>query len=145
FLGTSIDVWDQTPVRTPEPPSTLGIEQGTTEFDTPDFKIRIVNASGTLAVLEPKGANGFDFTPADRLSARSKDGFYHLGDIRFWLKMKDGAWREFSTATARKPVLTLPAQSPEIAKSDLSPTLPADCPVRVVRIWTVNGGRLALH
>jgi len=40
-----------------------------------------------LAALEPNGGNGFDFTPADRLVMRSKDGFYHLGDIKFRLKM----------------------------------------------------------
>jgi hypothetical protein len=79
----------QTPTRTPEPPSTLGLEMGYTEFDTPGFYIRLVKASQTLAALEPKGANGFDFTPADRLAARSKDGFYHLGDIKFRLKMDD--------------------------------------------------------
>ncbi|HEX3101934.1 MAG TPA: DUF5695 domain-containing protein, partial [Pyrinomonadaceae bacterium] len=141
----SLETFSQTPVKTPEIPSTLGLEQGLAEFDTPDFKIKLVNASQTLAALEPKGANGFDFTPADRLVPRSKDGFYHLGDITFRLKMDDGTWREFSTATARRPVTVLPVQAPDIAKADLSPTLPADCPVQVTRTWTVRAGRLALH
>ncbi len=135
----------QAPAKTPEPPSTLGLEQGFSEFDTPDFRIKLLKASQTLAALEPKSANGFDFTPADRLAVRSKDGFYHLGDIKFRLKMGDGTWLEFSTATARKPVLNLPAQSPDIARSDLSPTLPAVCPVQVIRTWTVRDGRLTLH
>ncbi|MEQ1644835.1 MAG: DUF5695 domain-containing protein, partial [Pyrinomonadaceae bacterium] len=134
----------QTPTRTPEAPSTLGLEQGVKEFDTADFTIRIVNASGTLSALEPKGQNGFDFTPADRLTPRSKDGFYHLGDIKFRLKIVD-TWREFSTATTRKPVTSLPAQSPDIAKHDLTPTLPAVCPVQVIRTWTLQDGRLVLH
>ena len=141
----SLRVTGQVPVKTPEPPSTLGLERGTTEFDTPDFKIAIVNASGTLASLEPKGGNGFDFTPADRLVARSKDGYYHLGDIKFRLQMSDGAWREFSTAVSRKPVISLPVQAPDLAKTDLTPTLPADCPVQVIRTWTINNGKLALH
>src|SRR5437899_9851955 len=100
FLVFSVSlIWafGQTPTRTPELSSTLGLEQGTTEFNTPDFKIKIVNASQTLAALEPNGGNGFDFTPADRLVMRSKDGFYHLGDIKFRLKNDDGTWREFST------------------------------------------------
>ena len=135
----------QTPMKTPEPPLTLGLEQGLAEFDTLDFKIKLVNASQTLAALEPKDGNGFDFTPADRLIARSKDGFYHLGDIKFRLKMEDGTWREFSTATTRKPIIALPTQTPDLAKADLSPTLPADCPIQVVRTWTVEKGRLTLH
>lgn len=141
----SLEALSQTPVKTPEAPSTLGLEQGNTEFDTQDFKIKLVKTSQTLAALEPKGANGFDFTTADRLVPRSKDGFYHLGDIKFRLKMEDGTWREFSTATARKPVTVMPAQSPDIAKADLSPTLPADCPLQVIRTWTTRDGRLALN
>ena len=135
----------QTPVGTPQPPPTLGIEQGISEFDTPDFHIKLVKASQTLAALEPKGANGFDFTPADRMEMRARDGFYHFGDITFRLRNDDGIWREFSTATARKPVLPLTAQSPDLAKADLSPTLSADCPVQVIRTWTIENGRLALH
>lgn len=135
----------QTPTATPEKPPTLGLEQGFVEFDTPDFKIKLVKASQTLASLEPKGANGFDFTPADRLAMRAKDGFYHFGDITFRLKNDEGTWREFSTAVTRKPVITLPAQSPDLARADLSPTLPADCPVQVIRTWTIENGRLALH
>jgi hypothetical protein len=135
----------QTPTRTPELPPTLGIEQGISEFDTPDFRIKLVNASQTLAALEPKGANGFDFTPADRIANRARDGFYHFGDITFRLKNDDETWREFSTATARKPVLALPVQFPDLARADLSPTLPADCPVQVIRTWTVAGGKLALQ
>ncbi len=144
-IGLSLSDFAQSPVKTPEAPSTLGLERGTKEFDTPDFKVRIVSDSGTIAALEPKGGGGFDFTPADRLTQRSKDGFYHLGDIKFRLKMADGAWREFSTATVRKPVIQLPAQSPDLAKADLSPTLPGDCPVQVIRVWTVRTGRLTLH
>lgn len=135
----------QTPVKTPELSSTLGLETGFDEFKTPDFKVKLVKASQTLAALEPNGANGFDFTPADRLVTRSKDGFYHLGDIKFRLKNDDGTWREFSTATARKPVIVLPAKAPDIARSDLSPTLPADCPVQVIRTWTIRSGRFILH
>lgn len=135
----------QTPTRTPEPPATLGLEQGVTEFSTPDFKIKLVKASQTLAALEPVGAGGFDFTPADRMAKRSADGFYHFGDITFGLRLDDGSWREFSTAAARKPVLAMPVQAPDLARADLSPTLPTDCPVRVVRTWTVEHGRLALH
>src|SRR5260221_1704987 len=73
----------QAPAKTPGPPPTLGLEKGIKRFDTPDFKIGVANASLTLPSLQPQGADGFDFTPADLLEARSKDGFYHLGDIQF--------------------------------------------------------------
>jgi len=39
----------------PPPPPTLGLEKGTLEFDTPDFTLRLVGASQTIAALEPKG------------------------------------------------------------------------------------------
>src|SRR5689334_15003621 len=67
--------------RLPAAPPTLGLEVGTLDFDTPDFKLKLVKASQTVAALEPKGADGFDFTPADRLQARAANGFNHLGDI----------------------------------------------------------------
>jgi len=141
----TISALGQSPAKTPEQPSTLGLEQGYIEFVTPDFRVKFVKASQTLAALEPQGGNGFDFTPADRIVARSKDGFYHFGDIRFTLRSENGPWREFSTATARKPVNVLPAHSPDLARSDLAPTLPADCPVQVIRTWTIKDRRLALH
>src|ERR1035437_1293113 len=144
-LALSVGVLGQAPTRTPGAPATLGLDQGLVEFNTPDFKVKLVRSSQTLAALEPNSAEGFDFTPSDRLSVRDKDGFYHLGDIKFKLKNSDGTWREFSTATARKPVLVMPTESPDIARADLSPTLPADCPVQVIRTWTVTNGRLEMH
>src|SRR5437762_9316116 len=77
----------QTPTRTPEPPKTLGIEQGTLTFQTADFDLKLLRSSQTVAALLPKGANGFDFTPADWLDRRASDGFYHLGDIRFSVRV----------------------------------------------------------
>src|SRR6266542_4583862 len=55
------------PDQRPSQPPTLGLEQGYIELDTPDFTLKLVKASQTVAALQPKGANGFDFTPADRL------------------------------------------------------------------------------
>src|SRR5664279_3062205 len=78
-----MDVTGQAPANTPETVATLGLEQGLLLAETPDFRIKLVTASQTLAALEPVGENVFDFTPADRLSIRSRDGFYHLGDIKF--------------------------------------------------------------
>src|ERR1043166_8411455 len=71
----------QQPTPTPLPPPTLGLDQGYSEFDTHNFKLKLVKASQTIAALEPKGADGFDFTPADRLERRASNGFHHLGDL----------------------------------------------------------------
>ncbi len=52
---------------------TLGLEQGISSFDTPFFDLDLVNASQTVAALKPKGADGFDFTPA-RLARAPEPG-----------------------------------------------------------------------
>jgi hypothetical protein len=107
----------QTPGRgQPQPPPpTLGLEHGTLDFDTPDFKLKLVKDSQTIAALEPKGAKGvdpntpFDFTPADQLPARQGDRFNHLGDITIRVKQEgwqDGAWVDLSSSNARRLVVS---------------------------------------
>lgn len=127
-------------------PPTLGLDQGYLEFDTPDFKLKLVKASQTVAALEPKGAGGFDFTPADRLERRAANGFHHLGDLTLRLRAgSSGPWQKYSTADARKPVQALPASGNILAAADLSPTLPADIPLQVTRSWTLEDSRLVLR
>jgi len=133
-------------------PPTLGLEGGTLDIDTPDFDLKLVKSSQTIAALAPKGAVGynnapFDFTPADQLQARAANGFNHLGDITFRIRTGDGgAWVSYSTATARKPVTALPAEGKTLAAADLSPTLPDDCPLHITRSWLLDStGRLVLH
>jgi hypothetical protein len=142
-LGLCVLAVAQSP--TPTPPATLGLEQGFQEFTTSAFRLKLVKASQTVAALEPVGGSGFDFTPADRLSVRAADGFYHLGDLRFTVRVGSGDWREFSTAAQRKPVIALDVKSPDLARADLSPTLPDDCPIKVIRTWTVRDRQLTLH
>ncbi len=125
---------------------TLGLEQGTSTFDTPSFELELVNASQTVAGLRPKGADGFDFTPADWLERRESDGFFHLGDLNLRLRMAGSdTWRDYSTAAARKPVQGLPASGTTLAAADLAPTLPNDIPLQVRRYWEMAGGELALR
>lgn len=132
--------------RPPVPPPTLGLEQGYLEFSTPDFNLKLVKASQTVAALQPKSSKGFDFTPADRLATRASDGFYHLGDLTLRIrKGNSGSWQEYSTATTRKSVLSLPVSGPVLAAADLTPTLAADCPVQVIRTWAIDKGRLVLR
>jgi hypothetical protein len=131
-----------------EPPAAPGpmLQQGIDHLPTPGFDLDLVRSSQTVAALKPKAAEGFDFTPGDLLIRRSTDGFYHLGDLDLRLRNGDsGAWQSYSTAFERHPVTPLPVQGDELASADLAPTLPADIPVDVVRIWRIDGGNPALR
>jgi hypothetical protein len=124
---------------------TLGLDQGYIELNTPDFKLKLVKASQTIAALQPNGAEGFDFTPSDQLASRAGDRFYHLGDLTLRLRRNSSdEWKSFSTAAARKPVNALPATGQTLAAADLTPTLPADCPLQITRTWALDNGRLVL-
>ncbi len=132
----------QKPAPTPGPM----LEQGLANFDTPDFTLSLVRSSQTVAALKPKGADGFDFTPGDLLTERSNDGYFHLGDITLRLRTGDSAdWKNYSTAAARTPVSTLPSSGNVLAAADLTPTLPADLPLRITRAWEVDDGKLVLR
>lgn len=126
-------------------PPTLGLDQGYLEFSTPDFNFKLVKASQTVAALQPKGAGGFDFTPADQLERRAGDGYFHLGDLTLRLRENGtGDWMSYSTAAARKPVRSLPVTKPTLAAADLTPTLPEDCPLEITRSWVLDDGKLVL-
>jgi hypothetical protein len=51
------------PPQPPPPPPTLGLENGLLEFDTPDFTLKLVKDSQTIAALEPKGVATYTPTP----------------------------------------------------------------------------------
>lgn len=130
------------------PPPVPGpmLEQGNIELSTPDFDLSLVRSSQTAAALKPKGGNGFDFTPGDILVARSQNGYYHLGDLD--LRLRQGSsteWKPYSTAAARTPVTALPAAGQVLAAADLTPTLPADCPLQITRSWALVDGKLVLR
>jgi Family of unknown function (DUF5695) len=126
--------------------ATLGLEGGTLDLDTPDFNLKLVKDSQTIAALQPKGGDGFDFTPADQLQVRAGNRYYHLGDLTIRLRKGDtGEWRNYSTAVARQPVKALPTAAPVLAAADLSPTLAEDCPLQVRRTWALEDGRLVLR
>jgi hypothetical protein len=138
--------YSQQPSPTPLPPPTLGLDQGYLEFDTPGFHLKLVKASQTVAALQPKGADGFDFTPADRLERRASNGYHHLGDLTLRLRSgSSGLWQKYDTADARKAIAALPASGAMLASADLAATLPADIPVQITRSWLVTEGRLVLR
>ena len=93
------------------PPGPM-LDQGIVTIDTPQFTLKLVRSSQTVAALQPKGPNGsdagFDFTPGDLLDQRSHGGYYHLGDLDLRLRASgSGPWQSYSTAWARKPVTAL--------------------------------------
>src|SRR5947207_3872028 len=149
-LCVSVPLWlsfAQQPSPSPTPlPPTLGLDQGYLEFDTPEFKVKLVKASQTLAALQPKGADGFDFTPSDRLERRAANGYHHLGDLTLRLRTGNtGPWQKYDTADARKAVQSLPPSGHRMAIADLTATLPADIPVQIWRSWIVVEGGLILR
>jgi hypothetical protein len=122
------------------------LSQGTEDFDTPDFTLTLVRSSQTVAALKPKGSGDFDFTPGDLLVERSKDGFFHLGDVTLRLRAgTSGDWKNYSTAAARHPVAALPPARNILAAADLAPTLPADIPLEITRTWAIESGKLVLR
>lgn len=121
-------------------------EQDTLVLQTPDFILKLSAASQTVATLQPKGAGGFDFTPSDRLTARNRSGYHQLGDLTLRLRRgRTGDWFDYDTATARSPIISLPITSNILACADLTPTLPSTCPLRIIRTWGLDKGRLTLH
>src|SRR5215216_2375364 len=112
------------------------------EFDTPDFKLKLVEASQTVAALEPKSAAGFDFTPGDRLEKRAANGYHHLGDLTLRIRVgTSGPWQKYDTAESRKPVEPLTPSGTTLAAADL----PADIPLQITRSWLVDNGHLVLR
>jgi hypothetical protein len=122
------------------------LAQGIEHKQTLHFHLDLVRSSQTVAALQPKGSHGFSFTPTDRLTQRSTNGYYHLGDLDLRLRVgATGPWQSYSTAFHREPVKALPIQGDQLASADLAPTLPKDIPVDIVRTWRIDGKNLALH
>ena len=113
---------------------------------TPSFNLKLVKASQTVASLRPMPLPAFDFTPGDRLKARSSNGMYHLGDINLRLKTgNDTAWTSYSTATDRHPVKAIHASGNVLAAAELSATLPSTIPIQVKRYWETDNNKLTLR
>ena len=126
--------------------TSAGIDAAFVEFDTPDFKLRLMKASQTVFNLEPKSTPGFDFAPGDRLEQRDTRGYHHLGDLTLRVRQgNSGPWQKYDTAEGEEPVQPLDAAGPTLAAADLSPTLPTNIPLEITRSWIVENGHLVLH
>ena len=125
-----------------EKPASAQNDQPFLEFDTPDFKLRLLKDSQTVAALEPKSTPGFDFTPGDRLERRAANGYHHLGDLTLRVRTgNSGSWQKYDTAESRQPVEALTSSAPTLAAA----TLPANIPLEIKRSWSVENGRLVLR
>ncbi|MBE0676222.1 MAG: hypothetical protein IH591_16315, partial [Bacteroidales bacterium] len=125
---------------------TIGLEKGFLETETPGFNLKIVKESQLLTSLQPKGADGFDFTPSDRLESRKSNRLYHLGDLNLRVRVVDTPeWKRYSSAADRKPVTALTAGGSIIAAADMTSTFPEDMPLKVERFWENRGGDLVLR
>ena len=143
-LAIAQDQADKIKEKKPPTPAPM-LAQGTMQFDTPDFILTLVQSSQTVAALTPKGAGDFDFTPGDLLIARSQNGYFHLGDITLRLRAGDsGDWKNYSTATARQPVIAIPKPEGALAAADLALTLPQDIPLQVLRTWAIDSSKLVM-
>jgi len=119
---------------------------GTQSVDTPDFTLKLVRSSQTVAGLVPKSAPEFDFTPGDLLAERSQNGYYHLGDLDLRVRRGNaGPWISYSTALVRTPVTALSTATSVLAAADLAPTLPVDIPLKITRSWLLDQGTLVLR
>lgn len=126
--------------------SALRVDLGYTNLETPEFYLKLVAASQTVAALQPKGEQGFDFTPGKSLETRADNDFYHLGDLTLRLRSEGSLeWKEFSTASDRKPVIALDATGSILAAADITPTLGWNFPAEVKRFWEVENGELLLR
>ncbi len=122
-------------------------EAQTTVHETPDFHIELQETSQTLVSLAPKGVGGgFDFAPRHRFTQRLGDGCYRLGDLDLRVRVEgDAKWSDHSTAYRRVKVKALPKPKGALASADITPSLGADMPLKVVRTWSVSEGKLVLR
>jgi hypothetical protein len=120
------------------------VDGGRVTLKASSLTVELLRYSGTVARLAPEADPTLDYTPGDRLRQRSADTFYHLGDLDLRVKAGDGDWRDLSTAFERHPV-KVTADGADSFTTDLTPTLPADAPVHVVRSWVVDHGELVLR
>lgn len=116
-----------------------------TAYNTPTFDLALRTDTQTLAHLSPSGDAAFDYVPAAREAERAGDGYVHIGDIHIRLKSGDGAWQDYSSAHARKPIVKLVARGDILAAADITASMGAGIPLRVERQWVNDNGVLALR
>src|SRR5579864_842109 len=144
LLVAGVCLQAQEPKKAPPQPGPM-LTDGLETFDTPEFQLSLVRSSQTVAALHPRSDAQFDFTPGDRLTERSRDGYYHLGDIDIRLRVAEGEWKDFSTALHRNAVKTIAHEKDVLAAADLTGSFSDPIPLQVTRTWSVLNGKLTLR
>ncbi|KAF4220828.1 hypothetical protein CNMCM5878_000484 [Aspergillus fumigatiaffinis] len=121
----------------------LGLKNGYISLSTANWDLKLVKDAQVLASLTPKG-NSFDFLPFDYLPVRTENEQYHNGDITFSYRATgETIWVQVDSAKSRKAVTVVQAKD-ALAAADLTPTLPANSPLRIIRKWVDVEGDLGL-
>lgn len=109
------------------------------------FEVALRSDTQTLARLSPAAEPGFSFVPTAREPERAGDGYNHLGDLNLRVRAPGGAWRDFASAHARKPIRVLPASGKVIAAAEITASMGENAPFAVERRWLDQAGQLALR
>ncbi|WP_343525936.1 DUF5695 domain-containing protein [Sphingomonas sp.] len=109
------------------------------------FRLILDPATQTARGLSPITSPGFDFLPIGRASTRSGNDFNQLGDLHLRVRSGTGPWQDYSSAHQRRPVRALPVRGQVLAAADISATMGAGLPLRIVREWVNDAGVPALR
>ena len=133
--------------RLAEEEETLGLNNGFIETEAGEFKLKLVKESQTIAALNPRADESFDFTPSEWLNTRKGNRLYHLGDLNLRIRfIEDEDWQHFSSASERKAVKPLESDKNSfIAAADITPTFGNDIPLKIERFWKEEKGELILQ
>ncbi len=126
------------------PPGPM-IDGGKVTLTSSGLSVDILRFSGTVARLSPSADPSLDYTPGDLLKERSADTYYHLGDLDLRFRATgETKWTDVSTAFHREPVADVASDAGHFS-ADVTSSLPAGTPLRIVRAWAVEGGDLVLR
>jgi hypothetical protein len=115
------------------------------EYRVGDLRIALRADNQTLARLTPASDPAFSFVPGQRDAQPDGDGYNCIGDLNLRVRTPGGAWRDFASAHARKPVRPLPATGRTIAAADITASMGQDTPFTVERRWVDEAGKLGLR
>ncbi|WP_294138317.1 DUF5695 domain-containing protein [Sphingomonas sp.] len=144
LAGVSASAFLATAVSGQEQPKPAYPPIATRTYMVGDLRIALREDTGTLARLSPAGEPTFDFTPGGREAERQGDGYVHLGDINLRVRTAGGAWQDYASSRARRPIRTLPTARGTISAADITASL-GGTPLAVERRWVDAGGKLALR
>ena len=126
------------------PPGPM-LDGGRVTLRSSSLNVEILKYSGTVARLSPVADSNLDYTPGARLKERSADTFYHLGDLDLRFRAVGSPdWTDVSTAFHREEAHILQTDEDHFT-ADVTSSLPATAPLKLVRTWAVDKGDLVVR